>query len=733
MLRPCGGKRISPERSASEGFRVLFHSACRLAALSLFLLPCLCLAAENSSPAPWKAVITEHPAIPPYLIAVDKSRQELAFFERRSPLRLSRLFACTTGQAIGDKRTEGDMKTPEGIYFVGYRIGTGLDFIKYGYEAYTLNYPNPIDRLRKKTGYGIWIHGRGEPLVPLQTEGCVSMNNEDLALLGKTLVPGTPVALADSFVHSPEAQKEKAAICLLLKDKVEAWAKAWSARSRGYFDFYDKNAYSLAQGEAFSAFQAQKERLFKALPWIRTTVRDIQVLQGPDYWVTWFYQDYQAPNLSTRGVRRLYWAPDGTGDFKILGMEWHPGLNTTLIASADPLLPSLESPSPVWPQGLQAAQASAPPQPVTEQPLVASAEADPLGATAPVLVAESAGQPALPAPAAAPPSPAAPSPSVKEDAPPAFSDHVENPERGAMARPSPKAFEVARKMRKSQEGAPAASSEVAISAASSDPAPASMPKGHPALGLPPALPTQGLAGSPVIDDATGRPASALLSQTVEHLPEQPVSTPSSPPKTPSPPEMASTSEIAPLPETAPPADVERSGAPWLSPPSEDGSVSLPEPTPDSAPHPASLQAAAPEPPSSPPEPAAPEALADSEKPLRDLPALVEKWRSAWESGDLDAYMKFYAPRARQGSRGNASAIRSHKERLWPQAAPASVVLMEITVSRKGPGLTAAMRQEYTDSRGKGDRGIKTLTFENINGVWLITQEDWSSLPDEARH
>ena len=259
------------------------------------LLPLLAVAvlvvparAEEGGREPWQTIIEEHHATPERLIAVDKSRQQLSLFERRSPLKLTRLFTCTTGQAVGDKEREGDLKTPEGVYFVVQRIGTGLEYLKYGTEAYTLNYPNPVDRLRKKTGYGIWIHGRGEPLAPLQTQGCVSMNNEDLAAIGGVLAPGTPVALTESFSQNQGKNSREAATASLLEKKSQAWAKAWGQRSASLFDFYDKQAYSIAQGEAFSRFQAQKERLFKQLPWINNSIRDIRVLQGPGYLVTWF-------------------------------------------------------------------------------------------------------------------------------------------------------------------------------------------------------------------------------------------------------------------------------------------------------------------------------------------------------------------------------------------------------------------------------------------------------------
>ena len=90
------------------------------------------------------------------------------------------------------------------------------------------------------------------------------------------------------------------------------------------FDFYDPDAYTRAQDESFSAFRAQKEQLFQRFPWIQIQYGEINVLQGPGYWVSWFKQYYRAPNLSTEGIRRLYWQPVKNGELKIVGMEWLP-------------------------------------------------------------------------------------------------------------------------------------------------------------------------------------------------------------------------------------------------------------------------------------------------------------------------------------------------------------------------------------------------------------------------
>lgn len=292
-----------------------------LAAIPLLFLACsLCAAADDG----WHARIPDAPGMPHRLVAVDKENQKLHIYERHSPLKLTASYICTTGQAVGDKQTAGDLKTPEGIYFVVSKLTAGLDIKEYGGIAYTLNYPNPVDRLRRKTGSGIWIHSKGYDIVPRETKGCIALNRADIDKAGKLFVPGTVVAVADGVGMDASPSREASDIVRALEDKVKGWAGAWAARSSAMFDYYDADAYTVAQDEPFTAFRSQKERLFKQLTWIETTISDVQVMQGPGYWVTWFNQYYRAPNMSTEGIRRLYWQPDRTGEYRIVGMEWVP-------------------------------------------------------------------------------------------------------------------------------------------------------------------------------------------------------------------------------------------------------------------------------------------------------------------------------------------------------------------------------------------------------------------------
>ena len=133
------------------------------------------------------------------VVAVDKSRQRFFLMEKGK----SRDYLCTTGQAQGDKQVRGDLKTPEGVYFVVRKRTERLDFEEYGGEAYILDYPNPVDRLRGKTGSGIWVHSRGRAITPFESRGCVVLNLKDIAEVGPELKRGHPCLSANGWKSRP--------------------------------------------------------------------------------------------------------------------------------------------------------------------------------------------------------------------------------------------------------------------------------------------------------------------------------------------------------------------------------------------------------------------------------------------------------------------------------------------------------------------------------------------------
>lgn len=283
---------------------------------------CLLFVAPAQSQEGWVADLKADPYGPQRFLAVDKSSQTFWMFEQKSPLRVSTQLPCTTGKEPGTKWKEGDLKTPEGVYFIKERLTGGLDFNLYGDRAFTLNYPNPIDVINRRTGHGIWIHGRGQPITPNESKGCVVLNYPDIKQLDGQLTKRTlPVVIANEVHWSadvPIATKEAQEV---IANTLE-WAKAWSRKSDDFFAFHDATKFSIAQNEPFNEFRDHKRQLFSKMPWIHVLLDDVRAVQGPDYWVTYFGQLYRSPILASEGVKRLYWQKNDQGRFVIVGMEY---------------------------------------------------------------------------------------------------------------------------------------------------------------------------------------------------------------------------------------------------------------------------------------------------------------------------------------------------------------------------------------------------------------------------
>lgn len=276
-----------------------------------------------TSAAAWECVLNSDPNGPAEFYAVDKDSQELLFFYNKSPLKKMLDVPCSTGQSRGDKFREGDLKTPEGVYFVENRLRRDLNFTLYGNLAYSLNFPNPVDRLNGKTGHGIWIHGRGNGIASFGTKGCVAMNLGDLQDIGNDIEPGqTPVVIARDIAWQSGQSEDNTRISTQLASSCQKWAQAWSERSDSFFSFYAPGSYSKAQKTSFKHFKARKKRLFDQYPWIDVWIDKPRVVKGPNYWVTYFGQIYNAPGFNSAGIKRLYWMPDANGEFKVIGSEW---------------------------------------------------------------------------------------------------------------------------------------------------------------------------------------------------------------------------------------------------------------------------------------------------------------------------------------------------------------------------------------------------------------------------
>lgn len=150
-------------------------------------------------------------------------------------------FPCSTGEVAGRKLQSGDKKTPEGVYFfIDEHEDRDLAPV-YGKKAFPTDYPNLLDRLAGRNGSAIWLHGTNRKLVPMDSNGCVAMNNEDILSLDSYItLEATPVIICESITYS-----DRQTIDQMRQDitsVMKQWAGAMEAGNyHDYLGFYDNN------------------------------------------------------------------------------------------------------------------------------------------------------------------------------------------------------------------------------------------------------------------------------------------------------------------------------------------------------------------------------------------------------------------------------------------------------------------------------------------------------------
>jgi murein L,D-transpeptidase YafK len=282
----------------------------------LALAPALAFAAGSG----WETHLTSQPTGPELFLGIDKDTQTFYMFGKKSPLEVLRKLTCATGQDQGDKTREGDKKTPEGVYFVEEKVPGKLDFELYGNYAFSLNFPNPVDRLKGKTGHGIWIHGRGKQLVSRDTRGCVALTANDIKSLDGQIPFGTPVIIAKKLSWTKDTQNDPTA--QHLAERVRQWASDWQNKRERFFEYFQPEKFAQTEGVSFAAFKSHKQGIFARQPWINVMVDNVRVIQGPDYWVTTFDQFYRTQDLISSVGKRFYWQKDKDGAWRIVGGEY---------------------------------------------------------------------------------------------------------------------------------------------------------------------------------------------------------------------------------------------------------------------------------------------------------------------------------------------------------------------------------------------------------------------------
>jgi murein L,D-transpeptidase YafK len=231
-------------------------------------------------------------------------------------------FYATIGKNGTGKYTEGDQKTPIGVYFVtGFIPSEDLPDL-YGDGAFPIDYPNDWDQRHGRTGYGIWLHGTPSTIysrAPNDSNGCVIVSNNDLNTLSHFIDEGkTPVIITNSINWVTKQNWESRSTNYNLF--VEKWRQDWESLDVNlYLRHYSKEYMGL--GKDYSSWVEYKRRVIPMKKYIKVNLTNKSVFlypDNPDLMVVTFLQDYASDTFRRKFIKRQYWKMEDDGKWRII-------------------------------------------------------------------------------------------------------------------------------------------------------------------------------------------------------------------------------------------------------------------------------------------------------------------------------------------------------------------------------------------------------------------------------
>jgi murein L,D-transpeptidase YafK len=251
-----------------------------------------------------------------HVIVVDTDKSRLYLYKNdQGSLSYVSDYYVTVGKNGVNKKSEGDKRTPIGVYFAKPKLTQPLDDM-YGDAAYPLTYPNEWDIQHNRSGSGIWLHGTPSNTYsrpPNASDGCVVLTNQDLKTLAPILQTGkTPVIIANNLkwmdVNSSSSDKQD------LQEAINTWLKDWKSQ--------DTPKYLSHYSQAFASdkinYQQWAEHKFSvqaSKPKVDISLSNISMFAYPDVdkklVVVDFIQDFRSPTLNNKMQKRQYWIQEG--------------------------------------------------------------------------------------------------------------------------------------------------------------------------------------------------------------------------------------------------------------------------------------------------------------------------------------------------------------------------------------------------------------------------------------
>jgi len=261
-----------------------------------------------------------------YIIIVDASYARLYIYENtQSRYRFIDSYFMTVGKEGMDKHKAGDLRTPIGVYFVTSYISGDILPSRYGAGAFPIDYPNELDKINKKTGYGIWIHGtelENYNRVPLASDGCISLSNDEFLEIEQYIKTdgSTPVIISDKLIWTDnksimQSRKE-------FKSLIENWKIDWeSLNINKYLSHYSKENFQSGKHD-FESWAKHKTQANSLTNYIKITLNELSIYSYPsldrEILMVSFNQNYQSNTDQSSSEKKQFWEKNSQGKWKII-------------------------------------------------------------------------------------------------------------------------------------------------------------------------------------------------------------------------------------------------------------------------------------------------------------------------------------------------------------------------------------------------------------------------------
>lgn len=259
------------------------------------------------------------------IIVADMVPGRLYVFENANGVpKLVTDFYLTIGEKGYGKQIEGDLKTPIGVYKITSSIADSKLPDLYGAGAFPVNYPNRVDKWRKRTGYGIWMHGTPSETfarVPWASEGCFVLSNEDFVNISDYVYvkDRTPVVLAEriEWLTLQELQQRKQDVLQI----IEQWRQDWQSMDiEKYVSHYNQELFQFGKG-GFADWKKQKQTTLQSKEFIEINIEVDGLFAYPgeqNMFVVDFSQDYNSNNYQGQASKQQYWQKNQQGKWQII-------------------------------------------------------------------------------------------------------------------------------------------------------------------------------------------------------------------------------------------------------------------------------------------------------------------------------------------------------------------------------------------------------------------------------